>query len=107
MSYWIEDEMGRRTFVRSVLGIAGAMVVGGCARAAGAYDPGVSLVRSPLQWRDHMGLQLYTVRDQIEKDFGRTLAQVAAAGHKEAEPPSYAGPTPAQGCAVPCRTGLV
>lgn len=107
MSYWTEDDMGRRAFVRSVVGIAGAMMAGGCARAGGAHDPGYTLGRSPSEWRDHMGLQLFTVRDQIEKDFEGTLAQVAAAGYKEVEPTSYAGRTPAQVRAVLDRNGLV
>jgi sugar phosphate isomerase/epimerase len=54
-----------------------------------------------------MGLQLYTVRDQIEKDFDGTLAQVAAAGYKEVEPTSYAGRTPAQVRAILDKNGLV
>ena len=107
MSYWTEDEMGRRTFVRSLVGIAGAIAVGGCARSVGAFEQGGVSVRSPAQWRDHMGLQLYTVRDQIEKDFEGTLAQVAAAGYKEVEPTSYAGRTPAQVRAILDRNGLI
>ena len=54
-----------------------------------------------------MGLQLFTVRDQIEKDFEGTLSQVAAAGYKEVEPTSYVGRSPAQVRAALDRAGLV
>jgi sugar phosphate isomerase/epimerase len=36
-----------------------------------------------------IGLQLYTVRDQMQKDFSGTLAQVAAIGYQEVELPSF------------------
>ena len=38
---------------------------------------------------ERLGLQLYTVRDQIAKDFEGTLAKVAAAGYKEVEFAGY------------------
>lgn len=57
-------------------------------------------------WADRMGLELYTVRDQLEKDFEGTLAQVAAAGYTEVETTSYATLSPAQVRAVLDRVGL-
>jgi sugar phosphate isomerase/epimerase len=110
MIYWTVEEIGRRTFVRSLASIAGALAVGGCTNgassSAGANGPGLAVARTPREWRDHMGLQLFTVRDQIEKDFEGTLAQVAAAGYKEVEPTSYVGRTPAQVRAALDRAGL-
>lgn len=38
---------------------------------------------------ERLGLQLYTVRDQIAKDFEGTLARVAATGYKEVEFAGY------------------
>jgi sugar phosphate isomerase/epimerase len=38
---------------------------------------------------ERLGLQLYTVRDQMGKDFEGTLAQVAAAGYREVEFAGY------------------
>src|SRR5262245_11812627 len=43
---------------------------------------------------DKLGLQLYTVRDQIGKDFEGTLAKVAAAGYREVEFAGYFEHTP-------------
>lgn len=110
MIYWTVEQIGRRTFVRSLASIAGALAVGGCARSASqsdsAYGPALAMGRTPHEWRDHMGLQLFTVRDQIEKDFEGTLAQVAAAGYKEVEPTSYVGRTPAQVRAALDHAGL-
>ena len=38
---------------------------------------------------DKLGLQLYTVRTEMEKDFEGTLAKVAAAGYQEVEFAGY------------------
>jgi sugar phosphate isomerase/epimerase len=70
------------------------------------FGPDLSIARTPAEWRDRMGLQLYTVRDQIQKDFEGTLAQVAAAGYKEVEPTTYANLSPAQVRAALDRVGL-
>jgi sugar phosphate isomerase/epimerase len=43
-----------------------------------------------------VGVQLYTVRTLLEKDFDGTLAQVAAIGYKEVEFAGYFGRTPQQ-----------
>ena len=43
-----------------------------------------------------VGMQLYTVRTDLEKDFDGTLARVAAIGYKEVEFAGYFGRTPAQ-----------
>ena len=40
-----------------------------------------------------LGLQLYTVRDQLQKDLDGTLAALAAAGYKHLESAGYAGKT--------------
>src|SRR5262249_61863854 len=43
-----------------------------------------------------VGMQLYTVRVDLEKDFDGTLAKVAAIGYKEVEFAGYFGHTPQQ-----------
>lgn len=43
---------------------------------------------------ERLGLQLYTVRNQMEKDFEGTLAKVAAAGYREVEFAGYFNRTP-------------
>src|SRR6476661_5470912 len=97
MSRWTEaEDVNRRTFVKSVAAMAGAVALGGCARLGGATASGMVPSRTPAMWADRMGLELFTVRDQIDKDFEGTLAQVAAAGYKEVETTSYAGRTPTQ-----------
>src|SRR5256885_11299188 len=41
-----------------------------------------------------LGMQLYTVRTELEKDFDGTLAKVAAIGYKEVEFAGYFNHTP-------------
>ncbi|HLX75479.1 MAG TPA: sugar phosphate isomerase/epimerase, partial [Terriglobales bacterium] len=54
-----------------------------------------------------IGLQLYTVRDQMAKDFEGTIAKVAATGYKETEFAGYFKRTPQQVKAVLERNHLV
>jgi sugar phosphate isomerase/epimerase len=55
---------------------------------------------------EKIGLQLYTVRDQMKADFDGTIAKVAAIGYKEVEFAGYFGRTPEQVRAVLDRNGL-
>jgi sugar phosphate isomerase/epimerase len=55
---------------------------------------------------DRIGLQLYTVRDVLERDFEGTLARVAGIGYKEAEFAGYFNHTPADVRALLDRHGL-
>ena len=53
--------------------------------------------RQPLAPRrklDRIGLQLYTVRHQMEKDIEGTIARVAATGYREVEFAGYFGKSP-------------
>jgi sugar phosphate isomerase/epimerase len=54
-----------------------------------------------------VGVQLYTVRTDLEKDFDGTLAKVAAIGYKEIEFAGYFGHTPPQVRDALKRNGLV
>lgn len=76
----------RRTFLRDAA--AGAAAVSAMTRGLGWL------------WADPLGipvgLQLYTVRHQMTKDFDGTLKQVKAIGYTIVEMPGFFGKTPAQ-----------
>lgn len=55
---------------------------------------------------DRIGMQLYTVRNEMAKDFDGTLARVAALGFKEVEFAGYFDRTPQQVRAALDRNGL-
>jgi sugar phosphate isomerase/epimerase len=76
----------RRDFVRTL----GAVAVGQVLqpRAPSPYPP------APLHKLDRIGLQLYTVRHEMEKDFAGTIARVAATGYREVEFAGYFGKSP-------------
>ena len=56
---------------------------------------------------DKLGVQLYTVRDQMKADFEGTLATVAAIGYKEVEFAGYFDHSPKDVRAILDRLGLV
>jgi sugar phosphate isomerase/epimerase len=68
----------RRAFLKDVA-LGGVCLVSG----------GASLLAAPAispQWKNQIGLELYTVRDLLAKDYEGTLAKVAAIGYTEVEP---------------------
>ena len=84
--------VNRRTFV-------------GTLAAASVFGPRLTWASNP----DHIekvGLQLYTVRDQMKSNFDETIAKVAAIGYKELEFAGYFGRTPQQVRAVLDKNGL-
>jgi sugar phosphate isomerase/epimerase len=88
----------RRTFLGSMaLGGLGALLLTGRAYSG----PGSS--RSVIH---RIGLQLYTVRAEMEQDFEGTLRKVAAIGYKEVEFAGYFKRTPQQVTAVLAAAGL-
>src|SRR3989441_3679639 len=78
----------RRAFLQSL---------GAAALAAGLDRAGVGRLPRPAATLDHIGLQLYTVRSALERDFERTLDRVAAIGYREVEFAGYFGKTPRPG----------
>lgn len=82
--------MDRRTFVRNTgLAAVGSVLAPACApREQAATDAGRSL--------DRIGLQLYTVRDEMGQSVPSTLAQVAEIGYTEVEFAGYFGHSPAE-----------
>jgi sugar phosphate isomerase/epimerase len=76
--------MDRRHFInRLTLAAAGLGLCGPNARAAGRR-------------LSRIGMQLYTVRRELEKDFEGTLTRVAALGYREVEFAGYFGRGPAE-----------
>src|SRR5437899_11415826 len=61
---------------------------------------------APRRKLDRIGLQLYTVRHELEKDFEATIAKVAAAGYQEVEFAGYFGKSPADVKALLDHHGL-
>jgi len=70
--------------------------------AAGAMLAGKSLVR----WNGPIGVQLYTVRNEMQKDFSATLRRVARIGFREVEFAGYFGHDPKEIRAELQRNGL-
>jgi sugar phosphate isomerase/epimerase len=62
---------------------------------------------APTPSANHIGLQLYTVRDQLEKDFDGTLAKVAQIGYTNMEFAGYYNRTPEQVRATLDRLGMI
>jgi sugar phosphate isomerase/epimerase len=91
----------RRSFLKRAGLAGGALALAGCAPALGVAAGGGGAVRP-----DRIGLQLYTVRDQMEKDFTGTLERVAAIGYKEVEFAGYFNHSPEQVRQLLDRLGL-
>jgi sugar phosphate isomerase/epimerase len=86
---------------REFLGVLGALI------ASTALPPPHGLAPSPA-WKKlgPIGLQLYTVRDEMKKNFGRTLARVARTGYKEVEFAGYFGQSPPDVRSILRQNGL-
>jgi len=86
--------MERREFLGTASAIAlGAVLPPACRTARGAKI-------------EKIGIQLYTVRDQMKADFEGTLAHIAQIGYKEVEFAGYFDHTPADVRAILDRHGL-
>ena len=85
----------RRTFLRT-LG----------ASALASFGIPASRIPLPASRLDRIGLQLYTVRHELERDFEGTLARVATTGYREVELAGYFGKAPADVRAMLDRHGL-
>ena len=84
--------MNRRTFIGTSI-----------AAAVAASRPAWSAETHHI---DHIGLQLYTVRDLIKKDMDGTIAKVAQVGYKEVEFAGYYGRSPQEVRAILEKDGL-
>lgn len=83
---------------RAFLSTAGAITLGVVLPPACRTARGARL--------DKIGLQLYTVRDQMKADFEGTVARVAQIGYKEVEFAGYFNRAPADVKAILDRNGL-
>lgn len=83
---------------REFLSTAGAITLGSMLPPACRTAHGAKI--------DKVGIQLYTVRDQMKADFEGTLARIAQIGYKEVEFAGYYDRTPADVRAILERNGL-
>ena len=89
----------RREFIRDIAGYGVAVLATGRLVDIVAAQAG--------DWKNRIGLELYTVRDQMATDFEGVLAKVAAIGYKEIEPANgYNNMAPAKFRAMLDRLGL-
>lgn len=109
--------MQRRYFLRTLAGVAGGLAAAGelrpAARAGGVdsvnqLDPTARAgpVRAEHRALDAIGVQLYTVRELMERDLEETLAQVAQIGYNEVEFAGYFDRSPDQVREALEQTGL-
>ena len=85
--------MNRRTFIESSI-------------AASLVATGPSWAAESRHKIERVGLQLYTVRDLMKKDFIGTIALVARVGYKEVEFAGYFGHTPQEVRSILKENGL-
>ena len=96
-------EVSRRTFLFELAAIGvGTTVLGACARAAAGGAGTAAGANANM-----IGLQMYTVRDQLQKDFDATVEQIAKIGYRNLEFAGYYNRTPEQVRALLDRVGAV
>ncbi len=105
--------MDRRKFLAAlaakVAGARGALAVAGLGSGAACSAPRDSAAESgdvTGERLERIGLQLYTVREALARDFEGTLARVAAIGYRDVEFAGYAGRRPESVTAVLERHNL-
>jgi hypothetical protein len=80
----------RRAFLRNVAVYSGGIAVAGYATSfAGMLSPAARAQgASTAMWSKQIGLELFTVRDQMTdaKSYEATLAKISEIGYKEIEP---------------------
>jgi sugar phosphate isomerase/epimerase len=92
-----QKELNRRTFLFQLAAMtAGGSLLASCARAGTSASAAASAATSSATSPNMIGLQLYTVRDQLQTDFEGTLAKVAQIGYKNMEFAGYYNRTPEQ-----------
>jgi len=95
------DVRPRRTFLKQAAAWTGAALF------AGGSQSGPAQTEAPSDWKDRIGIALYTVRDRMVSDFEGVLAKLAQIGYKEIEPASgYNGMDPKSFRAMLDRYGL-
>lgn len=94
------DDVSRRRFVRDLAALSlSGTVLTSCART-GATGNGATMARSASRavrpGVDGIGLQLYTVSDQLRTDFDGAIEKVAQIGYRQVEFAGYFNKTPEQ-----------
>jgi sugar phosphate isomerase/epimerase len=84
----------RRSFVSTL----GAALLGAACSRVGTSQS--------TQRLERVGVQLYTVRDDLARDFEGTLARIAEIGYREVEFAGYHGKSPSEVRAILTRLGL-
>ncbi|HEV2499957.1 MAG TPA: sugar phosphate isomerase/epimerase [Terriglobia bacterium] len=79
-----EGNASRREFLRKAVFGAGAVAL--ASRAGNLSAEPAQQAETAPNWTARIGLELYTVRDMIAKDYQGTLEKVAQIGYKEVEP---------------------
>ena len=102
-----KKELNRRTFLFQLAAMtASGSLLASCARAGVGTSTAAAATRSATS-PDFIGLQLYTVRDQLQTDFEGTLAKIAQIGYKNMEFAGYYNRTPEQVRATLDKLNLV
>ena len=100
----------RRAFLKTVAASGAAFAALGCATSGAASAAPASAGRTasgiPAGLGNRIGVQLYSVRDRMEKDFTGTLEGVAKIGFKEVEFAGYFNHSPEEVRALLDRLGL-
>ena len=86
----------RRNFLKQIAAYSGAFALAG------------KVAQAAPDWKKQIGLEMYTVRDLMAKEYEGVFAKVAEIGYKEVEPASnaYGGMEPKQFRAMLDRYGL-
>jgi sugar phosphate isomerase/epimerase len=102
-----KKELTRRTFLFQLAAVtAGGSLLASCARAGTSASTAAAATRAATS-PNMIGLQLYTVRDQLQADFDGTLAKIAQIGYKNMEFAGYYNRTPEQVRALLDKLNLV
>jgi sugar phosphate isomerase/epimerase len=84
----------------------GALAVTGACSQGGMQQAGATTLASQRRRLERIGIQLYTVRQQVQRDLPATLARLSEIGYREVEFAGYAGRTPEQTKALLSQYGL-
>jgi len=105
------DQQDRRSFLKSIAASGAAFAALGCAGGATTRRSAQPIATrsasgAPAGAAGRIGVQLYSVRDRLEKDFVGTLESVAKIGFKEVEFAGYYNQSPEAVRSLIDRLGL-
>jgi sugar phosphate isomerase/epimerase len=102
-------QVSRRTFLfeMAAMGVS-ASVLASCAKAAGGMSTAAgAMSNAPGANANMIGIQMYTVRDQLQADFDGTVEKIAKIGYRNLEFAGYYNRTPEQVRALLDRLQIV